>query len=78
MKHLENKMVLFSIIWKKLAKSHIYQFVMESMILKCTHMNKYMTIAYCLSQNNFCWGYVFPGTSGQIYIGEFLHKSVPE
>ena len=32
MKHLENKMALFSIVWKKLAKSHIYQFVMELMI----------------------------------------------
>ena len=25
-------------------------------------MNKAMTVAYCLSQNNFCRGYVLPGT----------------
>ena len=37
---------------KQLAKSHIYRFVMELMILKCKY-DKSMTVVYCLSQNNF-------------------------
>ena len=45
-------MALFSIVWKKMAKSHIYQFVMESMIFKC-NVNKSTTVGYCLSQYNF-------------------------